>query len=39
MQFLFGDGHVQFISQFYDVTQFDALLTRAAGESVNVGEQ
>jgi len=39
VQFLFGDGHVQFISQFYDVTQFDALLTRAAGESVNVGEQ
>jgi prepilin-type N-terminal cleavage/methylation domain-containing protein/prepilin-type processing-associated H-X9-DG protein len=33
-QFLFADGHVDFIGQNYDVNSFHALLTRAGGETV-----
>ena len=33
--FLFGDGHVQFVRDSVDIRTFAALLTKSAGEAVN----
>ena len=37
VNFLFGDGSVQYVGSFIDLTVYDALATRSGGEQAALG--